>query len=217
MCALVLLLSSFCLYVHLCFCYQHSVYMCTCAFVISILFICALVLLLSAFCVNLRVSSDCKQYECHSLVLQWIVSLHADFWFCYHFSLIFVLYKIPTLCDWTTPLRRGCLYGKRNVSDSGVCCGRAWSYNHNNGRPIIVPPTYSILAVISRFEIFNRIFRFTVVYNVGSMCPAVTDVTTTVKRKKEFWRKRMTFRDSWRFSRANSVLLAVWMHNCLEV
>jgi hypothetical protein len=58
------------------------------------------------------------------------------------------------------------------------------SYSHNNGRPIIEPPTYSILAVISRFEILNRIFRFTGVYNIGSMCPGVTDVTTTFKKKE---------------------------------
>lgn len=49
---------------------------------------------------------------------------------------------------------------------------------------VIEPPTYSVLIVISRFETLKRIFRFTGIYNVGSMFPRGTDLTTVFKKKE---------------------------------
>lgn len=49
---------------------------------------------------------------------------------------------------------------------------------------VIEPPTYSVLIVISRFETVKRIFRFTGIYNVGSMFPRGTDLTTVFKKKE---------------------------------
>jgi hypothetical protein len=48
----------------------------------------------------------------------------------------------------------------------------------------IEPPTYSVLIVISRFENLNRVYRFTRVYNIGSICPGVANLNTMFKEEE---------------------------------